>query len=450
VLPARRIARTVVMAAAFIATSFGAVAATPLIRTGSGNQVPGCVTPQRLMAFLKTRNSNLDPRFANIAALYRKHGEAWRVRWDYAFFQMALETNFLTYRQGNGRWGDVNPRQNNFAGLGTTGGGVPGDSYPDVSTGVLAQIQHLVVYSGERIAAPVGHRTRLKQDHILEASAAKQGRMTFADLTRRWAADRNYGRSIEWIASLYRNAYCRGSDRRADQPTPPQPVKRIATADNMPAAANLGGPEAASIASAPPVRTVWHRSNSANATSPTVDRSAKAAAAPPPRPALPTRKPEQSTVAASSPEQITPSAEPIAARVQSTAEPETPVERTARALDQNSERGSEVAAFAFAAGMQATRSTGEPRQARGCSILSASYGGKKALLVQSGSAPELRYTVLTVLDGFEKSMLESYLKSHARGGTSLGEFKDRDAALAKARQLCPGGATAAAEGASAG
>ena len=133
-----------------------AAAAPPKIRTDADNAVPRCVTPKRLMAFLKTRNSNLDPRFADIAAYYKRHGEIWRVRWDYAFFQMAVETNFLTYRKGNGGWGDVNPKQNNFAGLGTTGGGVPGDSYPDVNTGVLAQIQHLVVYSGERIDEPVG------------------------------------------------------------------------------------------------------------------------------------------------------------------------------------------------------------------------------------------------------------------------------------------------------
>ena len=88
------------------------------------------------MAFLATRNSNLIPRFSTIASWYARHGDAWRVRWDYAFFQMLIETNFLTYRQPNGRWGDVDPKQNNFAGLGTTGGGVPGDSYPDVSTGV--------------------------------------------------------------------------------------------------------------------------------------------------------------------------------------------------------------------------------------------------------------------------------------------------------------------------
>src|SRR4029078_5891564 len=105
---------------------------------------------------------------------------------------------------GNGGWGDVDPKQNNFAGLGTTGGGVPGDSYPDVNTGVLAQIQHLVVYSGERINEPVGARTKLKQDDILESMASKKGRTTFADLARRWAADRHYGASIEWVANNYR------------------------------------------------------------------------------------------------------------------------------------------------------------------------------------------------------------------------------------------------------
>ena len=98
------------------------------------------------MAFLTERNTRLDPRFRDIAVWYKRHGEALGVRWDYAFFQMVIETNFLTYLRGNGKRGDVDPRQNNFAGIGTTGGGVPGDSFPDVSTGVRGQIEHLVVY----------------------------------------------------------------------------------------------------------------------------------------------------------------------------------------------------------------------------------------------------------------------------------------------------------------
>ena len=47
------------------------------------------------------------------------------------------ETGFLQFG------GDVSVEQFNFAGIGTTGGGVPGNSYPDVRTGVRAQIQHL-------------------------------------------------------------------------------------------------------------------------------------------------------------------------------------------------------------------------------------------------------------------------------------------------------------------
>jgi hypothetical protein len=69
--------------------------------------------------------------------------------------------------------------------------------------------------------------------------------------------------------------------------------------------------------------------------------------------------------------------------------------------------------------------------------------------VRSVPSAEMHYTVLTVLEGFEKSMLDSYLKAHAPGGASLGEFSSKDAALAKAKELCPG-AAAPGEGAGAG
>ena len=110
---------------------------------------------------------------------------------------MLLETNYLSYKTGSGRPGDVDPRQNNFAGIGTTGGGVPGDSFPDVSTGVLAQMQHLIAYSGERVARPLAQRTREKQDEIIELSLALHRPVRFSDLTNRWAKDRNYAKSIE-------------------------------------------------------------------------------------------------------------------------------------------------------------------------------------------------------------------------------------------------------------
>lgn len=209
-----------------LVSGVSAASAAPPIRISATHPVPACATPERLMAFLKTHNNHLDPRFRDIAAWYKKHGEAWRVRWDYAFFQMAIETNFLTYRRPGGRTGDVALKQNNFAGIGTTGGGVPGDSYPDVATGVLAQIQHLVVYSGERVADPVAPRTRLRQGDILAWTQplSKKRPVTFQDLAGKWAADRRYGKSIDAIAARFRDSHCRGQQNVAAAPGPAGPA----------------------------------------------------------------------------------------------------------------------------------------------------------------------------------------------------------------------------------
>jgi hypothetical protein len=211
----------------------------PEIRASLNAPVPACVTPERLMRHLRARNGELAPRFGAIARLYRVHGEALAIRWDYAFFQMLLETNYLTFRRGDGQWGDVRPHQNNFAGIGATGGGVPGDSFADISTGVLAQMQHLQAYAGQRVERPVAPRTREKQDDIVQASLALRRPVRFSDLTRRWAADRNYARSIEAIADRYRQEFCqpggepsrpwREAGARAPTPPPPAPPGAAAT-----------------------------------------------------------------------------------------------------------------------------------------------------------------------------------------------------------------------------
>ncbi len=204
----------------------------PEIRMHRHNGVPACVTTDRLMAFLKMRNGQLSSRYRDIAKWYRRHGEAWRVRWDYAFFQMALETNFLTYRRANGDRGDVHPRQNNFAGIGATGGGVSGDRFPDVGTGVLAQIQHLVAYSGEQVDRPVARRTALKQNDIVATMRRLHRPPRFSDLARRWAADPRYANSIARIAESYQRTFCQSPDnaraarpgaQSSLQPQPPAP-----------------------------------------------------------------------------------------------------------------------------------------------------------------------------------------------------------------------------------
>lgn len=220
-----------------------AVEAAPPIRTSATNQVPACVTPDRLMEFLEERNARLDPRYRAIASLYKLYGEAWHVRWDYAFFQMAIETNFLKYRRGDGRRGDVSESQNNFAGIGATGHGAPGERFPNVATGVHAQIQHLVAYSGEHLAEPIARRTRNNQDDIIKASHRLGRPVTFGDLARRWAADRDYGKSIDFIAGLFRDRYCSATETQAAEqimPPVPQPAHRWRELPWQPS--GLGGP----------------------------------------------------------------------------------------------------------------------------------------------------------------------------------------------------------------
>lgn len=476
--PGRIAAIVAALAACGGAWAAHAAPALPEIRLSPRNAVPACVTPERLMAFLKQRNRKLDPRFRTIASYYRQHGEAWGVRWDYAFFQMAIETNFLTYRAPSGRMGDVDPRQNNFAGIGTTGGGVPGDSFPDVSTGVLGQIQHLVVYSGEMIPNPVAPRTRLKQEHILGHSLKLNRPVRFSDLARRWAADPKYAGSIEWVAERFRAEYCKGRGAPQDTEVLPWQQRPSRGADGGPAAAPARDGAVHANAN-PAVRTIWskdqQRAPKKNAESVPPRKSAakdvKAADAatvpvvppevrdgggrqaqtdePEARFALftpPTAlaavvmpgsadrgagasasgvsKPEQ-PVAASQP----PGAPVAAGDVSAAGQPEDPQTMS----------GSSVGGFLVA---DAGKPPFAPPSGLGvkptrCVIEAARYGGDTTVLVKSPEGAEVHYIALSVLDGFEDSMTRTFIQSRSEGGEVLGTYPSRDAALLKARALCP-------------
>lgn len=345
----------------------------PEIRTNAKNKVPACVTPQRLMRYLRTGNSNLPMQFSDIATHYKEHGERLGVRWDYAFFQMILETNYLKFKNAAGQ-GDVNPRQNNFAGIGTTGGGVPGDSFPNVSTGVLGQMQHLIAYSGERVANPVARRTREKQDEIIQRSRALGRPVTFKDLTRRWAADSRYGSSIEFVASRFRAAHCNGS--QPDDEVAPTKTDQVAAAEP----ADVRGR----------------------------DKGNK-------RKRRGGNRDEREVVAAPAPEEPT----PRTAATRATAEDgDVPAQRS---------------------GLGVPPAAGTPQfgaRAAGCKVFTASYGGRKNLLIRAVVGSETHYTALQVLDGMEKSLGESFVVNHTKGGEVLSEHPSRDEALTKAFNLC--------------
>ncbi len=78
-----------------------------------------------------------------------------------------------------------------------------------------------------------------------------------------------------------------------------------------------------------------------------------------------------------------------------------------------------------------------------CSIGTASYGGTKTVLIKAPDGDKVRYTALTVLAGFERSLTDGYIKARAQGGAAIGEFADRAAALEHAKTLCPASQDAA-------
>lgn len=127
---------------------------------------------------------------------------------------MILETNYLIYKTGSGSWGDVNPRAEQLRRHRHHGRRRTRGCLPDVSTGVLAHMQHLIAYSGERVD-PVGRRTREKQAEIIQRSKMLGRPVTFRDLTRRWAVDpRSARRSSSSRAAFGRRTATAQSQRR--------------------------------------------------------------------------------------------------------------------------------------------------------------------------------------------------------------------------------------------
>ncbi len=468
------------LASASFAFAIDGAHAAPPIRTSETNQVPACVTPERLMAFLGERNPNVDPRYREIARWYKYYGEGWRVRWDYAFFQMAIETNYLKFRREDGKRGDVWETQNNFAGIGATGGGVRGEFFPDIKTGVHAQIQHLVAYSGERLAVPVAKRTRENQDDIAAQSRRLGRPVTFGDLARRWAADRAYGKSIDFVAGLYQKRYCdSGAPSAEDAGVPPAPLPMRSewrapfrppsglggpkpedlpdaglnnpAASQAPAtgerptvgvpgkAAAKGGKPASKAKPKPSVAAKSLNAKAARAKHETGKKSVAVRAEPKLADAswASTTIVERQLPADSERASETPVTEPA---VQQTAAassgffslPWLPTFKIAPSREEPSRLGGPLPAELGAAARAAQSAPAGP-----CKVLTASYGGTKTLLIRSHSGEETQYTALTIVDGFEKSMFDAYARTEAVGAEVIGEYATQDAALSDAKFNCP-------------
>lgn len=129
--------------------------------------------------------------------MYYDEATAEGVRPEVAFTQTMKETGWLQYG------GDASIEQFNFAGLGTTGGGVAGNSYPDVRTGIRAQIQHLKAYATDDALTQACVDDRY--EYVTKGSAPYVewlGQQENPDGCG-WATAENYGYSIvEMISRL--------------------------------------------------------------------------------------------------------------------------------------------------------------------------------------------------------------------------------------------------------
>ena len=86
-------------------------------------------------------NVKLECSIEEIVNLYWVEAEREGVRPDIALAQALVETGYFGYG------GTVQPKQNNFCGLGTTGKKVKGAKFKTPEIGVRAHIQHLLAYS---------------------------------------------------------------------------------------------------------------------------------------------------------------------------------------------------------------------------------------------------------------------------------------------------------------
>ncbi len=366
----------------------------PAIKTGASNTVAACATPGRLMSFVKDRNGNLDDRFDGVATEYMRHGEALGVRWDFAFFQMLLETGNLSYRQGNGRPGDVRPAQHNFAGMGATGRGAPGESFPTVSLGVKAHLEHLLLYAGDYIPNPVAERTRKVQEWGVLTSwqRSMRGQVTFGNLSRKWApGDRGYGSKVGAIAKAFYDNHCNRPDPRPELVAEArgtrmqQPVKAVAEAP--PAQPKVSGADIAR-------RAIEEARNESSA-----QRSSLGAAA-------------------------------IAKQTGDS------ISEQASTVPPAANQGQTIKTASAATGAATAIA---PAPTSGCRVWTASYGGQKAIIIKSVNDGAVNFTVLDVNEGAEKRETEAYIAAYARGGQSVGEFANQSSALNKAFELCPEG-----------
>ncbi len=165
-----------------------------------------------LVRYFRAQTNGNDGKFSvpleQLAKMYVIYGKRFGIRADMAWAQMIHETGYGQYG------GDVRPEQNNMAGIGATGGGVPGNSFATAELGVIAQFVHLAWYLyPDHMSDPCCAMVSQPEDgspittagdprHFPQANGAvhKGNVRTVYDLSGKWAVGPNYGSALQSIA----------------------------------------------------------------------------------------------------------------------------------------------------------------------------------------------------------------------------------------------------------
>jgi N-acetylmuramoyl-L-alanine amidase len=162
--------------------------------TSSSENAPGyhilgetVLTAEQMNHFVK----KINPLAIQLGSYYIAFGKDYGIRGDIAFAQALHETDFFRFT------GAVQPDQNNFSGIGATGGEVRGARFSSPEEGVLAHFQHLYAYASTK-PLPGKHPLVDPRFHLVTRGSAK----TWSDLNGKWAVPGDsYGESI---IDLYR------------------------------------------------------------------------------------------------------------------------------------------------------------------------------------------------------------------------------------------------------
>ena len=146
------------------------------------------------LIYLNNTDPQLNCSVDELVGLYWTEAGREGVREDIALAQAIVETGFFSFT------GDVKPEQNNYCGLGTTGGGVEGEYFDEPEIGVRAHIQHLLAYTTKKHPSTDIVDPRYELAHAIRMERGIVD--TWSGLNGTWAMGSHY---CEKIMRTYQN-----------------------------------------------------------------------------------------------------------------------------------------------------------------------------------------------------------------------------------------------------